>query len=85
MKEIDVYIRMSRDELVDARLVDVEARVYDRTHGYVEIEATGMVRDCPDGSFSAGEIIVSSSASALRVSVVFSGCGMVNVTTFAVL
>lgn len=64
---------------------DVEARVYDRTHGYVEIEATGMVRDCPDGSFSAGEIIVSSSASALRVKVLFSGCGMVNVTTFAVL
>ena len=61
---------------------DVEARVYDRRHGYVDFVAEGMVRDCPDGSFSAGTITASSSASALQIKVVFSGCGLVNISLF---
>lgn len=59
---------------------DVAARVYDPTHGYVDFVAEGLVRDCPDGGFSAGTITVSSSDSAFEIIVVFSGCGMVNVS-----
>lgn len=63
---------------------DVEARVYDRRHGYVNFVAEGLVRNCEDGSFSDGTITVSSPESAMQVSVVFSGCGMVTVSVFGV-
>lgn len=53
---------------------DVSLRVYDRQLGYVEVEATGLVR-CDNG-FSAGTItLVGAAEGGFDVRITFNGCG----------
>ncbi|WP_396588091.1 hypothetical protein [Bermanella sp. R86510] len=63
----------------DSSGYNVEARVYDEEHGYVDFSATGLVFDCPNGNPSTGSISITDGQSN-TAEVTFDSCSGYTVT-----